>query len=261
MNVTVPLRPLAVGAAAAVVIVGAYALGNAGRSASAAPPSSPAADTTPAANSASNGISVSGVGRVTGTPNLLRLQTSVNVVRPSVNDALQEANTTMANVQAKLKADGVAAKDLQTSGLSVQPHYNYNGGTSKLDGYEVSENLSVVLRDLPKAGSVISDAAQVGGDELQLGGATLDLDEDDALIAQARQKAFADAKAKAAAYADAAGRSLGAVMSISESTDTQPQPYKYLTPMAAASGAAAPVPVEAGSQDVTVTVSVVWAMS
>lgn len=264
MNVTIPIRPLAVGAAVAVVIVGAYALGNAGRSASAAPPSSPVADASPTGNStanAGNGISVSGVGRVTGTPNLLRLQTSITVVRPDVKDALQEANTTMAKVQAKLKADGVAAKDLQTSGLSVQPHYTYTGSTSKLDGYEVSENLSVVLRDLAKAGSVISDAAQVGGNELQLAGATLDLDEDDALIAQARQAAFADAKAKAAAYADAAGRSLGAVVSISESTSSQPQPITYAAPMAAASGAMAPVPIEAGSQDVTVTVSVVWAMS
>ncbi len=268
MNVSVPLRPLAVGAAAAAVVVGAYALGNAGRSASAAPQAGPlaspattlAAETTPAGGSVTSGITVSGVGRVTGKPNLLRLQTSVNVVRPDVKAALQEANTTMSNVQAKLKADGVAAADLQTSGLSVQPHYTYTGSTSKLDGYQVSENLSVVLRDLAKAGSVISDAAQVGGNELQLGGATLDLDEDDALIAQARQKAFADAKAKAAAYAGAAGRSLGAVVSISESTQAQPQPFTYSMPMAAAS-AAAPVPVEAGSQDVTVTVSVVWAMN
>lgn len=260
MNAKPALRPLAIGAAAAVIVVGAYALGNAGRSASAAPPSSPGAGASPTGATASNGISVSGVGRVTGTPNLLRLQTSVNVVRPDVNSALQEANTTMANVQAKLRADGVAAKDLQTSGLSVQPHYTYGGNTQKLDGYQVSENLSVVLRDLGKAGSVISDAAQAGGNELQLGGATLDLDEDDALIAQARQKAFADAKAKAAAYAEAAGRSLGAVVSISESTDSQPQPFPYAMPMAASSAGPA-VPIEAGSQDVTVTVSVVWAMA
>lgn len=260
MNAKLAFRPLAIGATAAAVVVGAYALGNAGHAAAAAPPSSPGPSASPTTTPAGNGISVSGVGRVTGTPNLLRLQTSVNVIRPDVKAALQEANTTMAKVQAKLKADGVAAKDLQTSGLSVQPHYTYSGNTQKLDGYQVSENLSVVLRDLGKAGSVISDAAEVGGDELQLGGATLDLDEDDALIAQARQKAFADAKAKAAAYADAAGRSLGAVLSISENTQSQPQPiYAKNMPMAAAAGA--PVPIEAGSQDVTVTVSVVWAMN
>jgi uncharacterized protein YggE len=261
MNANLVFRPLAIGATAAAVVVGAYALGNAGRSAAAAPPSSPAPSASPTTTAGGNGISVSGVGRVTGTPNLLRLQTSVNVVRPSVTAAMQEANKTMANVQAKLKADGVAAKDLQTSGLSVQPHYTYSGNTQKLDGYQVSENLSVVLRDLGTAGSIIADAAQVGGSELQIGGATLDLDEDDALIAQARDKAFADAKAKAAAYADAAGRSLGAVVSISESTQSQPQPYfTNSMPMAAAAGASS-VPIEAGSQDVTVTVSVVWAMN
>jgi uncharacterized protein YggE len=260
MNARVVFRPLAIGATAAAVVVGAYALGNAGRSASAAPPSSPGPSASPTNTPTGNGISVSGVGRVTGKPNLLRLQTSVNVIRPDVNAALQEANKTMANVQAKLKADGVAAADLQTSGLSVQPHYTYGGNTQKLDGYQVSENLAVVLRDLGKAGSIISDAAQVGGNELQLGGASLDLDEDDALIAQARQKAFADAKAKAVAYADAAGRSLGAVLSISESTQSQPQPvmFRDAMPMAAAAQA---VPIEAGSQDVTVTVSVVWAMN
>ncbi|HEX7105089.1 MAG TPA: SIMPL domain-containing protein [Acidothermaceae bacterium] len=261
MNLTIPLRPLAVGAAVAVVVVGAYALGNAGRPASAAPaPSSPAGDAAPSAGSTTSGISVSGVGRVTGKPNLLRLQTSIDVVRPDVEAALQQANSTMAKVQAKLKADGVAAADLQTSGLSIQPHYSYTGNSSKLDGYEVTENLSVVLRDLAKAGSTISDAAQVGGNALQLGGATLDLDEDDALIAQAREKAFADAKAKAAGYAAAAGRSLGAVLSISESTQSQPQPFPYKNMPMAASAAGAPVPIEAGSQDVTVTVSVVWAM-
>jgi len=261
MKANLTFRPIVVGATAAAVVVGAYALGNTGRSAAAAPPSSPLPSATSTNTPGDNGISVSGVGRVTGKPNLLRLQTSINVVRPDVNSALQEANTTMANVQAKLKADGVAAKDLQTSGLSVQPHYTYGGNTQKLDGYEVSENLSVVLRDLGKAGSIISDAAQVGGNELQLGGATLDLDEDTALIAQARQNAFADAKAKAAAYADAAGRSLGAVVSISENTQSQPQPFQFSAAMPMAAGDKAPVPIEAGSQDVTVTVSVVWAMN
>ena len=118
------------------------------------------------------GISVSGTGQVTGTPNLLRLDSSINVTRPTVTAAMQDANTVMAAVQQTLKSDGVAAADLQTSGLSVQPQYTYANNTPRLTGYQVSENLSVVLRDLSKAGSIISDAAQVGGDALQIGGAT-----------------------------------------------------------------------------------------
>jgi uncharacterized protein YggE len=205
-------------------------------------------------------VSVGGTGRVTGKPNLLRLQTSVDLTRPTVNDAMQAANKVMAEVQKTLKADGVADADLQTSGLSVQPNYDYSKTTQRLIGYRVSESLSVVLRNLGTAGSIISDAARVGGDALQIGGASLDLAEDDALIAQARQKAFADALAKAKAYASAAGRNLGAVTSISESTDSQPVPFAAFRQDAAGAASAAPVPIQAGSQDVTVNVSVVWAL-
>ena len=142
----------------------------------------------------------------------------------------------------------------------MQPQYTYANNTPRLTGYQVSENLSVVLRDLSKAGSIITDVAQVGGDALQIGGATLDLDQDGALITSARQAAFADALAKAKTYADAAGRTLGAVTSISESTDSQPVTFAYAAP-AASAAAAAPVPIQAGSQDVTVTVAVTWALS
>jgi uncharacterized protein len=267
MSSSPALRSLAVGVAAAVVVVAAYAWGHGARPASAATPpaSTPAAVLTAATSAAPSdgsvgGISVGGTGRVTGKPNLLRLQTSIEVTRPNVNDAMQAANVAMAAVQKTLKSDGVADADLQTSGLSVQPNYDYTNNAAHLTGYTVSENLSVVLRNLTTAGSIITDAARVGGDALRIGGATLDLDEDGDLISQARLAAFADAKAKAEAYATAAGRTLGAVTSITESTDSQPQTFNS-PDFAAAAPAGAPVPIQAGSQDVTVDVSVTWALN
>ncbi len=271
MGANVAVRSGVVGVVAAAVVVGAYAWGHG--SASAAAPAS-ALPRTPAAQSGSSallaasttdssavgsGISVSGVGTVTGTPNLLRLQTSIDVTRPDVKTALQTANATMAAVQQALKADGVAAADLQTSGLYVQPNYDYSNNSRRLNGYSVSENLSIVLRDLSKAGSTINDAAQAGGDAMQIGGASLDLSGDDALVAAARQQAFDDAKAKATAYAKAAGRPLGPVTSISETQNSNPMPYPYAM-AASAPAAGQAVPIQAGSQDVTVNVSVTWAL-
>jgi uncharacterized protein len=261
------VRSVAVGVAAALIVVAAYAWGRGGK-ASAAPASTvpPAvvaaapASAAPSGATSSGGISVSGTGQVTGTPNLLRLDSSINVTKLTVTEAMQDANTVMAAVQQKLKSDGVAAADLQTSGLSVQPNYTYANNSQRLTGYQVSENLSVVLRNLSTAGSIISDAAQVGGDALQIGDASLDIDQDDALITSARQAAFADALAKAKTYADAAGRTLGAVTSISESSDSQPVTFEYAAAAPAAS-AAAPVPIQAGSQDVTVNVAVTWALN
>jgi uncharacterized protein len=268
MSLNPAVRSVSVGVAAALIVVAAYAWGRGGSARAATGPATTVPTDSVAApasvgptGAAGAGISVGGTGRVTGTPNLLRLSTSINVTKPTVTDAMQGANTVMAAVQQKLKADGVAAADLQTSGLSVQPNYTYPNNTPKLAGYQVSENLSVVLRDLNTAGSIISDAAQVGGDALQIGGATLDLDQDDVLIAKARQAAFADAQAKAQAYATAAGRTLGAVTSISETTDSQPQQFDNSFVVAAPAAAAAPVPIQAGSQDVTVNVAVTWALN
>jgi uncharacterized protein YggE len=266
MSLNPAVRSVAVGVAAALIVVAAYAWGHGGKAAAAPVVTGPAvlaaapASAAPSGLPSGGGISVSGTGQVTGTPNLLRLDSSINVTRPTVTAAMQDANTAMAAVQQTLKSDGVAAADLQTSGLSVQPNYTYANNSQRLTGYQVSENLSVVLRDLSKAGSIISDAAQVGGDALQVGGATLDIDQDDALIASARQAAFADALAKAKTYAEAAGRTLGAVTSISESTDSQPVTFDYAAAAPAAS-APAPVPIQAGSQDVTVNVAVTWALN
>jgi uncharacterized protein len=268
MSPSPAVRSLSVGVAAAVAVVAAYAWGHGAHSASAAtPPAQPQTAVLTAATSAApsdgsvGGVSVGGTGRVTGKPNLLRLQTSIDVTRPNVNDAMQAANVVMAAVQKTLKTDGVADADLQTSGLSVQPNYDYTNNAAHLTGYSVSENLSVVLRNLTTAGSIITDAARVGGDSLRIGGATLDLDQDGDLISQARLAAFADAEAKAKAYATAAGRTLGAVTSITESTDSQPQTFDYPTFAAAAPAASAPVPIQAGSQDVTVDVAVTWALN
>jgi len=268
MSLNPAMRSVAVGVAAALIVVAAYAWGH-GTKASAASVVTGPTTTVPSVLTAApassapsgTGISVSGTGQVTGTPNLLRLSSSINVTKPTVTEAMQDANTVMAAVQQTLKSDGVAAADLQTSGLSVQPNYTYANNSQRLTGYQVSENLSVVLRNLSTAGSIISDAARVGGDALQIGGATLDIDQDNALIARARQAAFADAQAKAKTYADAAGRTLGAVTSISESTDSQPVTFNYAAAAPAASAAAAPVPIQAGSQDVTVSVAVTWALN
>jgi uncharacterized protein len=265
MSFSPALRSLVVGVVAAVIVVAAYAWGHGGRAAAAAPaPASAAAATLTAVSSPdpAAGISVSGTGRATGTPDLLRMDLSIDVVKPDVATALQAANVAADAVQKAAKAAGVADADIQTSGLSIQPHFTYSNNSSQQDGYAVSEGMSVVLRgDLVKAGATISSIAKVGGDNVRIGGVSLDINDDSSLLADARQKAFKAAEAKAKAYASAAGRTLGAVTSISETDNSGSQPYPMAARSAAAASDVAPVPVAAGSQDVSVTVSATWALA
>jgi len=205
------------------------------------------------------GITVGGRANVTGTPDTLRLDLSVTVTASSVSDALASANRAAAAVQKSLLGNGVAKKDLQTSGLNIQPEYDYsNNASPRIKGYQVSESISAKLRDLGRAGDVIGKAVTTGGNAVRVNGISLDLEETGALVSTARGKAFADAKAKAEQYAAAAGRSLGNVVTIAEDVATpSPAPMSYGLSATSAKDMAS-VPIQPGSQDVSVSVTVVF---
>ena len=205
-----------------------------------------------------SGVTVGGRADVAGTPDTLRLDLSVVATAPSVSAALASANRSTGVVQRSLLSSGVQMKDLQTSGLDIQPSYDYlNGGTARLRGYQVSESVSAKLRDLGRAGDAIAKAVSAGGDAVRVNGVSLDLEDTGALVSNAREKAFADAKAKAEQYAKAAGRSIGEVISIAEDVST-PSPVSMR--VALDSPKLAGVPIQPGTQNVGVSVSVVFSM-
>ena len=233
-----------------------------GTSTSFAPASSRLSPTTQSATTpviGGPGITVSGQANVAGTPDTLRLDLSVVATASSVSEALASANRSADSVQKSLLANGVERKDLQTSGLSIQPEYDYlNGAAPRLKGYQVSESVSAKLRNLGRAGNAVGQAVSAGGNAMRVNGISLDLEETSALVSSARDRAFADAKAKAEQYARAAGRSLGEVMSITEDVSTpSPIPVPYA---AMDSAKSASVPIQPGSQDVSVSVTVVFTM-
>lgn len=218
-------------------------------------PAVAAATADPTPGTARQGVHVSAVGEVTGVPDVLRLDLGVQVRRASVSDALGVASSAMAKVRDALRKGGVAKRDLQTTGVDISPTYDDKGGS--ITGYEVSQRLSAKLRDLGKAGRLIDAAARAGGNATRVSGVSFAIDDDDALLADARRKAFAAARARAELYADAAGRPLGAVVSIDEGV--QRDGPVYAADAALATSARAAIPVEPGTQRLSVTVTVDWA--
>jgi uncharacterized protein len=144
-------------------------------------------------------ITVTGTGNVTGTPNQLVLAMGVQVNGSSVGSALARANDAVNSVTAALRAGGVAAADIQTSGLSIWPNYPANSQTPS--GYGVSESLTATLNSVAAAGAQIDAAVHPSGDATTVSGISLNLTDTSALLAQARARAVADATAKAAQYA------------------------------------------------------------
>ncbi len=208
---------------------------------------------------AANTVSVSGLGRVTGTPDVLSLQMGVERNGQVVNDVLNETNADINRIKEALKKYDVADKDVQTSNLSINPFWDKN----RINGYQVTQTLTVKLRDLGKSGNAISDAAAAGGNATRIQGVSFDIEDNGDLVDAARANAFADAKKKAEQYAKLSGRSLGKVSQVSESTQYEsgpPMPYAARA-MEDSAAASSPVPVSAGSQQVSVSTSVVWELN
>jgi uncharacterized protein YggE len=257
MTIHVNGRTVAVTVLVTVALLAAYLIGSARPSvAGAAVPA--AAVRTATTSPADTGITVTGTGKVTGTPDTLRISLSVTATSQDVDSALASANASAKAVQDALLGKGVAAKDLQTSNLSIQPNYTPKGQPS---GYVVSEGITASVRDLAKAGATLTAAVNAGGNAVRVDGVSIALEDTSSLVAGARKGAVDDARAKAEQYAQAAGRSLGEVQSISEVV-TSPTPQYYDGRFAAAAATAAlPVPIQAGSQELSVQVTVVYALA
>ena len=253
--VTPAVRSVALGTAAAALLVGAFALGVGRGSTPSAGPRLAGAQLTSSAATAAK-ITVTGTGTVTGTPDQLTLDMGVQVNGASVDSALQQASQAVRQVTAALRHQGVAAADIQTSGLSVQPGYAANSQVP--DGYQASESLTATLVQVAAAGAQIQAAVHAGGNAATVDDISLNLADTSGLLATARARAVADARVKAAQYAKALGQPLGPVLSVSDQT---PAPEPIVPFASAAAGKAASVPISPGSQQLSVSVTVVYALA
>jgi len=212
-------------------------------------------------NSEPQGISVSGEGRASAAPDMAVLGLGVSAKASTVKAASSQVQEAMSDLLDSLEENGVQDKDIQTRQFSIYPEYDYRNGEQILTGYRVSHMLQVKVRDVDKAGEVIDDAVEAGGDLLQVQSISFTIDDTTALRSEAREEAVADAQAKADELATLAGVSLGKPTYITESAYT-PSPLLPL-PRAVGYGMeeAAPVTeISAGELEVVVNVHITYAI-
>lgn len=198
-------------------------------------------------------VLVTGQGEASGKPDLLDANFAVETNASTVADALNRASAAATRMRDTLVRGGVAKADLQTSNVNISSTRKDNGTVT---GYSVNQGLSAKIRNLARAGGLLSAAIAAGGDAARLNGVSFAIEDDAALLVEARKKAFADARAKAALYAREAGRPLGRVVKVSEESPSQWGPGGHDKFAASDS----PVPLEPGRQRLTVTITVEWAL-
>lgn len=190
---------------------------------------------------------------VKGTPDLATIEAGVVTEGRDAATALSDNSGRMARVVAALKREGVAAADIQTARVALQPRYHYTPEkAAELTGFQATNSVRVTLRDVARAGAVLDALAAEGAN--QISGPDFSFADPEPLADKARADAVRTARARADVYAKAAGLKVGRIVSMREtSAPARPMPRV----MAMAADAAQP-PIEAGESSVTVALSVTW---
>lgn len=233
--------------------------------------------------SGNTGIWVTGRGEANAVPDLAVLSLGIEAFAATVQQARAEAAAAMDRVIGVLKDRKVADRDIQTSHFNIAPRYSSRKVTRCVEarpegrplepksecfedyqqvilGYQVTNQLTVKLRDLNAIGGIIDAAAEAGGDLTRLHGISFTIDDPSALESQARAAAIADLLAKAKQFATLSGVKLGQLRFIIETGG--PVPFGPLAErgIAAAGFAEAPTPISPGELEVVVTVQGVFAI-
>jgi uncharacterized protein len=222
--------------------------------------------------SAPEGVRVRGEGEASAAPDVARTNVGVDIRALTPEQANTEATQRMAAVVAALKQLGIADKDLKTGtyNVSFEPEQQVQPPQPSPQApqpkaaelpatprgyYHVVNSLEVTIRDLKNAGRTLQVATAAGANNVY--GVTFELEDDTALVSEARKVAVADAKRSAEELAKLSGVSLGEIVSISEA-DTA-SGYGGAPVYAMRSAAANEVPVEQGQITVHYSVQVVYA--
>lgn len=211
-------------------------------------------------------ILVNGQGTASIAPDMATLSLTVTREANTAQAALKAGSSAMAEVLAAMKKAGVADKDLQTSGFSIQPRYTYPTSKSaneinerRIVGYTVRNSLSVKVRDIDDVGMILDKSVSLGVNE----GGNINFTNNDAsaTITQARIQAMKDASSKAETLANAAGVGVGKILEISEQSYYPRAAPALMSRMSSSDGyAAEAVPVAAGENTYSVTVNVSYAI-
>ena len=201
-------------------------------------------------------LTVTAEGRSLRAPDVADLSGGVVTTAPTAGGALAENAQRMTAVVAAVRKAGIAERDIQTAGISLQPQYKYAQNQSPvLTGYQASNTVSLRVRKLADAGRLIDTLVGVGAN--QINGPSFRVDDSDAALDEARLKAVETARARAALYAKAAGVRLKRILTIAESGNIEPpQPRPMMRAMAMK--AEADTPVVPGEVALTVSVTMTF---
>lgn len=239
-------------------------------------------------------VTVVGHGEVHAKPDVARANLGVEVTAPTVEEATKLSSARMTALLDALKKAGIAEKDIRTSNFSinfervepgmgiplppeptmaappappkqvggarpaplpVQPPLPLPPPRAHVGLYRVSNTVDITLHDMSRIGPVLDTAVAAGANNVW--GVNFGFDKTDAVEAQAREKAVADARSRAQTLAKLQGLSLGPVVSVSEVVGARSGPPMPMA-MSFKSSMGDGIPVSSGELSYSTEIEVVY---
>jgi len=219
-------------------------------------PASPAlAQNQPAATIAGTRLDIVATGEVTRVPDIARISAGVATQAITATDAIRQNAARMERVRAALTRAGIAARDIQTSNINLQPEYRYvQNQPPRLIGYRAGSEVTVRFRDIADTGRILDALVAEGAN--QINGPSLGIDRPDAALDEARVAALTSARARAELYARSLNMRVRRVLLVSESGATLPPPMPMMRMQANVAGEAADTRIDPGEQTLSITLTV-----
>ena len=206
-------------------------------------------------------FSVTGSGTVYAKADIANIEVGLKTeAKKTAALATTENTNKMNEIITEVRALGVEEKDIKTSNYNLSPVYNYtNDRGQELIGYEVTQNLTLKIRDLSKIGDVIAKTTEKGAN--QIGNINFTIDDEFELKNQARELAIQKAQEKAVLIATQSGMKLGEVKSVYENAEpVTPIMLSYSNAkMDSASGGGISAPtIQSGQNEIRVEVTLIY---
>ncbi|MDQ3289271.1 MAG: SIMPL domain-containing protein [Pseudomonadota bacterium] len=160
-------------------------------------------------------LSVSAQGEARRVPDVARISAGVVTQAADANAAMRANAEQMTRVIDAIKRAGIAARDVQTSGINLNPQYRYGENQPPvITGYQTSNTVELTVRELDRLGAILDALVSVGAN--QINGPRLEVEDTVAAYDEARRAALDKAQQRAGMYAKSLGMQVRRIVSISE---------------------------------------------
>lgn len=198
---------------------------------------------------------------IAAEPDLVTIGAGVSTEAPTAVEAMRQNAVQMNRVIERIIALGVDENDIQTTGINLNARYDYDRESQRnvFRGYQVSNRVSVKLRDIEGTGAALDALVAAGATDLS--GPSFSIEDDEAAKEEARASAVERAQERAEAYAALYGYSGVRVLAVSEAIQGRspgPQPQMR---MVASDAVAESAPVQPGMVSTGVSISIKYEMT